>query len=123
MSAQMMKGSPAHLEVDAGNAVHAGVADLLAGLDRAGEGDAVDARVAVSAAHLAGARDQVDGAGRRVLDARGQHQGRKRVTSEGLQTVALPAASAGQASRPAAAGVVPGHDAAQTVRLASTIAS
>ena len=71
--------------------------DPLAGRDRAGEGDAVDPLVADDPrADVAGAGDEVHDArpaGARSTGASARVE--SGVSSEGLQTVVLPAASAG----------------------------
>ena len=69
----------AELEVDPGHPVGADVGDLLARLDGAGERDAVDALVGDDRlADLPGAREDVDHAGREVLEAFGQRERRER---------------------------------------------
>ena len=67
------------LEVDARDAVDAGVRDPLAGLDRAGERDAVHARVLDDPrADVAAARHDVDRAGGERLEAVGERERRQR---------------------------------------------
>ena len=86
----------AHLEVDSRHPLGARAGDLLAGLDRAGEGEAGDPLVlADPGADVAGSGDDVDDAGRQVVEASARARVESGVSSEGLQTVALPAASAG----------------------------
>ncbi len=68
-----------HLEVDPRDALGAGQRHPLAGRDRAGEGDAVDALVGGQRrARLAGAGDDVDDAVGQVVKQRSQGQGRER---------------------------------------------
>jgi len=104
----------AHLQVDARDPLRSRRGDLLAGADRAGEGDAVDALVGGDrSADLPVASQQVDGAAGKVVDASGEHQGRDRCQLRRLADGGV----AGRQRRGELPGqqqqrVIPGHDAA-----------
>ena len=104
----------AHLEVHPRHPRQAGRGDLLAGRDRAGEGDAVDAGVGGDrGADVAGPGEEADRAGGQVVEDAGQHQGRERRQLGGLADDAVARRQGGgdlpgeQQQR-----VVPGDDAA-----------
>ena len=113
-SAQTMKGSlpPISRLTRATRSAQRG-GDPLAGRDRAGERDAVDALVGDDPlADVAGAGEQVDDAGRQVLEARREHQRRERRQLRRLADDGVAGRERGrelpgeQQQR-----VVPGHDA------------
>ncbi len=104
----------AHLQVHACHPLGAGGSHLLAGGDRSGEGDAVDARVGGErGADVAGPGEEVDHAGGHVPEGLGQHQGRERRQLRGLADDAV-AGGQGRCDLPGEEQqrVVPGDDAA-----------
>ena len=92
-----MNGSlPPSSRLIARDALGAARGDPLAGLDRAGERDAVDALVGDDPlADVAGAREQVTTPAGRCSKHGASIRVESGVSSRGLQTTALPAASAG----------------------------
>ena len=103
----------AQLEVDARDPLGAGDGDALAGVDRTGEGDAVDALVAHDLlADVARAGDDVDHSGRQVLEAVGQRERGQRRHLGRLADGRVAGGERGrELPREQQQRVVPGHDA------------
>ena len=103
----------AHLQVDPGDPLRADGGDPLAGLDRAGERDALDPLVGHQRrADRAVAGDDVHDPGGEVVEARGDREGRQRRELRGLRHGRVAGGERrGQLPRQQQQRVVPRHDA------------